>query len=433
MESNNAHPLRTILENAATDSGLSMRELTVLSTARDPYRLDTPAGHREAKWFAEMVERFLEPEQRIHLRGLHYRISSVADVVRSDNDMPYINDLDAWVYLVEKASKAARWLGYIPFARIIDERNAPPEIFVAEYSRPESVLARGDRIEVASYYDPMPQFVVSGVVGRQPYRIILFGEKTSLSPILRPLDERIGGEMILPTGEASDTLIAEMIERAAEDGRHAVVLYFSDFDPSGRQMAISVARKLQALCDLLYRDLKIELHQVALTLGQVTRLELPSTPLKETERRANRWRAAMGHEQTEIDALIALDPDELTRIAEAAIAPFYDETLAARCRSAHALWQSVAVDLLASDPRYDDAREAIENAHSKVNIAIADLVAAQDDAEETLSDIEPPPFELPEPKLDEDAPQPLFTSQDDYTTATTRLRQYKALEDEEEA
>jgi len=426
--------LRTILEDAAVFSGLPMRELTVLSTPRDPYRLDTRAGHREAKWFSEMVERFLEPEQRIHLRGLHYRISSAADVARPDNGMPYINDHDNWLYLIEKASKAARWLGYVPFARIVDERNAPPEIFVAEYATPVSVLAAGERIEVADNYDPLPQFVTTNTGGRQHYRIILFGEKTSLSQILRPIAERIGAEMILPTGEASDTLIAEVAARASQDGRSAIVLYFSDFDPSGRQMAISVSRKLQALCDLLYHGgLEIELHQVALTLEQVTRLGLPSTPLKETERRKDKWRAAMGHEQTEIDALIALDPDELTRIAEAAIAPFYDETLKERCRAAYDTWWRDANELLTNDARYDDARQSIEDAHNEVMDAIDNLVTAQDDAESTLSDIEPPPFDCPEPELnDEDAPQPLFTSQDDYTTTTTRLRLYKALEDDDE-
>jgi hypothetical protein len=36
-----------------------------------------------------------------------------------------------------------------------------------------------------------------------------------------------------------------MAKRASEDGRPAVVFYFSDFDPSGHQMPISVARKLR--------------------------------------------------------------------------------------------------------------------------------------------------------------------------------------------
>jgi hypothetical protein len=42
---------------------------------------------------------------------------------------------------------------------------------------------------------------------------------------------------------------------------------------------------------------------LALTVEQVRNLGLPSTPLKDTERRADRWRQAFGVGQTEIDAL----------------------------------------------------------------------------------------------------------------------------------
>ena len=42
--------LRDVLQAART-SGVSMNDLTVLGTQNDPYRLDTPAGHRDAKWF----------------------------------------------------------------------------------------------------------------------------------------------------------------------------------------------------------------------------------------------------------------------------------------------------------------------------------------------------------------------------------------------
>jgi hypothetical protein len=36
-----------------------------------------------------------------------------------------------------------------------------------------------------------------------------------------------------------------------------VVLYFSDFDPSGRHMPVAVSRKLQTLCDLRFPALDI--------------------------------------------------------------------------------------------------------------------------------------------------------------------------------
>ncbi len=88
----------------------------------------------------------------------------------------------------------------------------------------------------------MPSLLaLGGFAPRQKYRIVLFGEKTSLQDILLPIAELIGGELLLPTGEASETIVAELADRCDADGRPAVVLYFSDFDPAGRQMAVSVS------------------------------------------------------------------------------------------------------------------------------------------------------------------------------------------------
>jgi hypothetical protein len=112
-----------------------------------------------------------------------------------------------------------------------------------------------------------------------------------------------------------------------------IVLYISDFDPSGRQMPVSAARKIQALRDLQYPDLDAEVHHVGMTLEQVERFNLPSTPLKETEKRANKWREIMGREQSEVDAMLSLHPGELTRIVRRAIAPFYDRQLERRAQS----------------------------------------------------------------------------------------------------
>ena len=75
---------------------------------------------------------------------------------------------------------------------------------------------------------------------------------------------------------------------------------------------------------------------MALTVEQVRDLDLPSTPLKETEKRADRWREAFGVEQTEIDALATLRPDALREIVDRAFDPYFDRTLKARvgdCRA----------------------------------------------------------------------------------------------------
>jgi hypothetical protein len=430
QSNNGAGPLRQILEQAASESGYSMAELTVLSGVRDPYRLDAAAGHRDGQWFADQVVRFVGTYGAIHLRGLHYRIAAAADV-ELPNATPYVNSDQCWEWLSERAAKAGRWLGYVPFERIVDERNAPAELFIPEaHTDPYPLFSGGYSIDVPEAIEAaLPSLFTGPWPERQPYRIILLGEKTSLRDILLPLAEQVGGELLLPTGEASDSMIAALAARAQEDGRPAAVLYFSDFDPSGHQMAVSVSRKLQGLHSLLYPGLDIRVQPVALTLDQVRELELPSTPLKETERRADRWRAVMGRQQTEIDALIALDPGALREIAEQAVAPFFDFSLARRVQQAHTLWQSETNQRLERHPAYRQAVIEIDAALENVRQATAAFHAVQETARETLAAaVEPPPIVVPEALITAQVPEPLFNARNNYADATRRLIHHKGLD-----
>ena len=62
-------------------------------------------------------------DRRIHLRGLHYMVLGRP----KPDGTPYENDKN-WEWLQDDAAKAARFLGYIPFEQIIDQRNAEPVI-----------------------------------------------------------------------------------------------------------------------------------------------------------------------------------------------------------------------------------------------------------------------------------------------------------------
>ena len=209
----------------------------------------------------------------------------------------------------------------MPFARLSDARNEEADLYVPEDEEEGPFLLGNAPIELKISESLMPRFYAN-FQPRQRYRLILITEKSSLRPILQPIAEHVGAELLAMTGESSHTRIAEFAARADADGRAAVVLYFSDHDPSGWQMPISVSRKLQALRDLLHPDLDIQVHRAALTVEQANELELPTTPLKETEQRAANWKAKTGREQTELDALIALRPDALRQIALEAIRPF---------------------------------------------------------------------------------------------------------------
>jgi hypothetical protein len=134
-----------------------------------------------------------------------------------------------------------------------------------------------------------------------------------------------------------------------------------------------------------------------LTPDQVREYDLPSTPLKESERRADRWREAMGVEQTEIDALATLRPDLLRQIARDAIAPFFDSTLEDRVRDARQEWLAAAQARIEEqdggdlDQLRDDAAAALADKHDEIQ-AILDSVT-----------IDPDQFDLPGPVIPEAA------------------------------
>jgi hypothetical protein len=307
-------------------------ELTVMHDAHDPYRQDTPARRRDGQWFADQMMEFV-PAGTVHVRGFHYMLVAHGGVKKPNGEI-YRNTLADYVWLSEYAATRARWLGIVPFERIVDERNSPPEVLTVDMVQSEAAwIDPGAGVAVPTLDKLMPYPDCLTEV-RQPYHVVFVGEKSSLRPILLPFAEMVAGELILPSGDLSDTLIHGIAKRAAEDDRPAVALYFSDFDPSGYWMPTILSRKLQALRDLEFHDLDIAVYPVALSFEQARDLDLPSTPLKETERRADKWKARWGREQTEIDALAALRPEVLSGIVEAAIAPFHDFTLVTRIEMA---------------------------------------------------------------------------------------------------
>jgi hypothetical protein len=253
------------------------------------------------------------------------------------------------------------------------------------------------------------------------YSFAIFGEKTSLEDVVLPVARRRQADFYLPSGEISDTLLYRMAKDADADGRPLVVFTLSDCDPAGWQMPISIARKFQALRDLRFNDLRFEVVPVALTIDQVRELALPSTPLKETERRAEPWREAFGVEQTEIDALATLQPDVLREIVDRAFDPYFDNTLEERVDEAQEEWTRQAEEAIRDQidhERLEALRVEAAGRFAEMESAIADIneqlrLAAGDH-------FELPEIEVPEPEVDEDAPRQALVSFDHGWVAATR-------------
>jgi hypothetical protein len=417
--------------------GLTVADLRVMSAKRDPYTLDTVDNHRIGQWFADQINRFVAAHVTVHLRGLHYLLCSTA-IVRPDNT-PYVNNHTCWNWLQDDASKAARWLGYVDFDRIHDARNEDPIWCARSRSAYEiSTSSSGERkvgvytgsldAEVPDLGDMLPSLTISGSKRpEQPFRLGLIGEKSSLRPVVELIAHEYAIDVVLDTGDASDSHLYQMAKRAAADHRPFVVFYLSDFDPGGHNMPTSVSRKFQAMCDLQFCDLDLRLYPVALTSEQCITYALPSAPLQQSESRKEKWLARFGREQTELDALMVLWPGELERLLHAAIEPFFDRTLNDRFAAADAMPADVPAWFKAL-PAYTAAVDAITPLREA---AIEAAEALNDAAEQHIDSVRKAvreaedapkldPVEV-EPEITVEPPEPLFHSRDGFLTATRKL------------
>jgi len=412
----------TALLDTIKSAGGSMADWTVMSNLTDPYRLDTPANHRDAKWLAGA---FAQGKLvQIHCRGLHYTIVSMPEL-RKPNGEPYLNDIDNWTWL-QRTAGVARWLGYIDFEAITDERNAGPELWI-----PPTFEEAGLRIahvaDDLAWPPEMPSIEIKcqAPYARQAYKLVLIGEKSSLRTVLQPICRKYEAELILPTGELSTTLLHGIVQRAAADGRPTRVFYLSDFDPSGVHMPVEVARKIQALCDLKFQGLDIELHRCALLAHQVEAMGLPETPLKDSERRADKWRERFNCEQTEIDALATLQAGTLAAIVENDLKPYFDPTLQQRQRLAYAqAAQAMRSTIKAAQAPF---QKQIEQAQELIDIAAQKLADAHEFCKPLFDDIADGidfvDVETVKPELDPFGfASPMFSSKDDFQTTTSNLR-----------
>jgi len=429
-------PLTSIIEEHM-DQGWALDDLTVLARGNDPFRQDTAEGHKIGEWLCDTLEslgiQIGEGGRKIHNRGVHYLLIGQT----KPNGQEYVNTENEWKWLNDRVSKAARWLGYIPFGQFIDQRNAEPVIRILPAQAQAQILAGYTSDEMyLDAEDYAPRAHLEGGASIQPYRLAIIGEKSSLDPVLGPVAEEFGADIYLPTGEISDTILHQMASLTAAEERPLIICYFADCDPSGWQMGISVSRKLQALSEPL-GPFEFEVHRVALTPDQVRELNLKPSPLKDTEKRRAKWEARTGTKQTEIDAAIALRPDDLARIARAAITPFFDATLAGRFEQARQEWEDEARAVI--DDGLDGDRAAImAAARDKLGQARTLIDEVNESFETSAEPDDLPEFEPPEPGVPIGDALPsglgttLVSSDWDFPEQCQKLRESKAYGGEDE-
>lgn len=412
-------------------------DLIALAAQNDPFYVGTPTDLENGRWFARLFQRF-NYGHGVHLRRIHYQIISQEEPVKMPNGDPYENTLQCWNFL-EVASKAARYLELVKPELFIDRRNPDPHIFVErDYTIP--------RIDVNSSFEAWylsspafptpPKYQIMNYYGSQRYLLEIWVEKSTMNDVLLPLCQQYGVNLVTGVGEQSITSTVELVQRAVNIGKPVRVFYVSDFDPAGRSMPVAVARKTEFYLKKYSPSLDFRLFPVALSQEQCEEFELPRTPIKESERRKDRFEQVHGTGATELDALEALHPGQLHAILENHILCYYDTNLKERVSQARALLED-ALDGRRREilDNYHDERQALRQQYQHVADAFDRSVEPIAEEIERLYDrmkaelaervVDLGDYPAPEAAEGDEVGEGLFNSQRDYLE---QLHAYKVFQ-----
>jgi hypothetical protein len=425
----------------AKELGCRVTDLIALSPQNDPFYVGVAARREAGEWFARLWGE-LGFKVGSHLRRIHYIIISQDPLVLKPNGEPYFNTENDWKTL-GKASLAARYYRLIPDGALADHRNDPAIICAATPAQPRSAscsaggkygISLGGR-EIDREVMPPWLDVTSAHFSQRFLVEVWVVEKSTQNDILEPLARRLGFNLIPGIGETSEIRAREAIERAMDDRRSMRILYVSDFDPGGRSMPVALARKVEYWLRELDLDIDITLQPIVLTPEQCEHYRLPRTPLKETERRADKFEKRFGSGATELDALEALHPGELAKIIEAEVCRYIDPTLDSRLRSVNSTFeQRVNAAEREVLSRFDtsDIKERLNDLVDQFESDFDDLeeeansmwedVAKELEAEAPRFD----PADLPTPRPATPPDAPLFDSKRSYLEQIDHYRNWQA-------
>ena len=195
--------------------------------------------------------------------------------------------------------RARRSISRTRFSRRLHDRRSVEPIIndTAEAEDPSIGIIRRELGEIE--YEP-PEFAIPKLEVYPPTllphdHLELFIEKSTQNEWLGPLCEKHGIDFQPGVGEFSLTRCLQIVRRAeAHHPRTTRVGVVTDFDPAGQSIPVGIARKVQHLLHIMGLDLDIRVEPIALTHEQCVELELPRTPLKESELRAAKFEARYG-------------------------------------------------------------------------------------------------------------------------------------------
>jgi hypothetical protein len=437
------------IKDEAKRLGVPITDLIALAPSNDPMYAGKPADKTIAQWFARLWRRF-GYGSGVHLRRVHYQIISQDPPVKLPDGMKikigegeytdvYLNYDACWNFLTQ-ASKQARYLGLVD-AGAFDDRRNPEAIVNASMYDYEPRISTQDQLWQSPRlpdFPELPHLDLYDYEQRQRYMIELWCEKSTVNDVLRPLCEQYGANLQTGLGELSITATLNAVNRIVEGGRPTRIFYISDFDPAGQSMPVAVSRKIEYFVRNGGDSLDIRLIPIVLTAEQIREYNLPRTPIKDTERRANSFEQRHGEGAVELDALEALHPGALARILRGYMDEYFDHSLRDRVRQAarEVITDMRQVEREVVDP-HRDAIDALRREYADIRADFEARIAKYSTRQtelwqaiaQEMDQRKPRIWNYPMPEADESSADweldPLYDSERDYVTQIGAYKQFQ--------
>lgn len=360
------------LKELAKDRGCSVKDLLALSPKNDPFYMGTPGDVSKGEWFAGLYRRAgYSVDNAPHLRRCHYWIVSQKTQVLMPDGRPYENTELCWNFLME-ASKVARYLGLVELNGIKDNKNPQPNVFAKYFSNQPAF-----EVQVPDLTDP--EILLYGLhhSNVQPYHCEVWCEKSTMNDVLMPIIEKYHANLVTFEGEVSITAVmVSLMQRLVQSRKKPMrIFYISDFDPAGNSMPVAMSRKLEYALQLYgMEDLDVKVRPIALTAEMVERYQLPRIPIKESERRAEKFEAAFGGGAVELDALEAIYPGVLAKLVGSTLEEYWsDEAADELNRQIRTMQRELQTETGKITAKYADQIDALKQMQDELKAFVFDV------------------------------------------------------------
>jgi hypothetical protein len=233
----------------------------------------------------KVLREIIEPMQPMTVRQVFYQATVVG----------LIEKVETGYDKVQRDLALMRKEGEIPYEWLVDNTRSPIKRL--------SHRGIGEALrETAEYY--RKDFWVDA----KSY-VEVWIEKDALSGVIDPVTREFDVALMPARGYASLSFLHEAAEDISSCGKPTYIFHLGDFDPSGVDAGAKIEETLRELAP----DVDIEFERLAVTPEQISALQLPTRPTKQSDSRARRFDSEVSVE------LDAIDPRTLRGLVRKAL------------------------------------------------------------------------------------------------------------------